>query len=553
MALVAASTLGACGMGGTSRGPGAGGGAVAAPSTRAERTGYRETSSAADVRAFLDSLAGRASQASVPLRLGVLGRSPAGTEIPYVVAARPMVDNAADAHRSGRPVVYVEANIHAGEVEGKEAVLAIVRELVVGAGAPGSSVLDSIVLVAVPIYNIDGNDSLGSQAVNRPEQNGPERIGRRANGQGLDLNRDFVKAEAPETKGTLTLFRVWDPDVFVDLHTTNGSFHGYALTYAPPLNPAAFMTGPYTADTLLPEVQRRMRERHGFLTFPYGNFVPERGPGPDTVPHLWVTYDHRPRFGTNYVGLRGRIAILSEAYSHDPFDRRAAVTHAFVREILSLVAERRAEVLRHGTGADSAVRAWATSADRAPAIPIRATLSRTAHGDTVLAEDLVATGDSSLTQPGVPRGLRRTGRIHPLAAPVLDRFDPALSTPMPAAYWLSGADTAARRLLEQHGIVMDTVRVPRQAGVERFAIDSVIVAPTLFQGHHEVRLAGRWIRDHRDVVLPAGSYVVPCAQPLGVLATYLLEPLSDDGLATWNVLDRDVRAGGTFPVMRVLY
>ena len=143
-------------------------------------------------------------------------------------------------------------------------------------------------LIVEPIYNADGNDHFAPQATNRTEQNGPEIVGERPNGQHLDLNRDFIKAETPETRMTLGMFRDWDPDVFVDLHTTDGSFHGYALTYAPSLNPArAVFAGPYTRDSLLPVLRQRMHDRDHFEIFDYGNFEPERAPGIDTAPpHL---------------------------------------------------------------------------------------------------------------------------------------------------------------------------------------------------------------------------------------------------------------------------
>ena len=257
--------------------------------------------------------------------------------------------------------MYVQGNIHAGEVEGKEALLALLRDLAF-AGKPNA--LDSIVLIAVPIYNADGNERFASQAVNRTEQNGPELVGVRANAQSLDLNRDYVKAEAPETRASLAMFNTWDPDVFVDLHTTNGSYHGYALTYSPSLNPAAVFGGVYARDSLLPVLRQRMRMRHGFETFDYGNFLSDERNGVDTtVREGWATYDPRPRFGTNYYGMRGRIGILSEAYSHDPLERRIASTYAFVREILSLVGEREAAIRSLSARADSQPLGWGPSPD----------------------------------------------------------------------------------------------------------------------------------------------------------------------------------------------
>jgi len=279
-------------------------------------------------------------------------------------------------------------------------------------------VLDSIVLIAVPIYNADGNERFKPQAVNRTEQNGPEMVGQRPNAQMLDLNRDYVKAEAPETRSSLAAFEKWNPDVFVDLHTTDGSFHGYALTYAPPLNPASRDAGAYTRDSLLPELRRRMKSRDGFEVFDYGNFDTqyEERDITDTVKSGWFTYDHRPRFGTNYFGLRQRVSILSEAYSHDPFERRVKSTYAFVRELLSLVAERGGRIRAIESSADAELTRGAFGAP----IPIRSRLTTAPRTMPVTFEIMAHTGDSSLTQPGVPRGFRRTGVMKTQTMPVYD-------------------------------------------------------------------------------------------------------------------------------------
>lgn len=518
------------------------------PRTRAERSGYRETSSYADVVGFLDSL----QSIGAGIVVSSLGRSTEGREIPYVIASRPLVRTAAAARRLRRPVVFVQANIHAGEVEGKEALLALLRDL---AAAPRANVLDSIVLVAIPIYNADGNERLGSQSRNRSEQNGPEVVGERANGQRLDLNRDYVKAEAPETRGALAFFREWDPDVFVDLHTTNGSYHGYALTYSPSLHPAAELTGltttgGYARDSLLPELRRRMRARHSFETFDYGNFSLDYGAdvNTDTTRQGWYTYDHRARYGTNYYGLRGRVSVLAEGYSHDPFERRVRSVYAFVLEVLSLSAERASSIERLTRASDGAL---SGRRDRhVVSVPLRAQLTTTPIIGPVVSEDLERTPDSTtVTQPGVPAGLRRTGRFRTLQLPVYDRFELTRTRVLPHAYVLGpgAAEIAAR--LQAHGISVERTTGPWRARVEAFTVDSVVTAPRAFQGHHEVRLEGRW--SERDTTILAGSYLVDTAQPLGILSAILLEPESDDGLATWNAFDRDLQRGALFPVSRV--
>ena len=514
------------------------------PRTRPELTNYRETSHYSDVRSFLDSL----RKLRAPIVLGSIGKTNEGREIPYVIASRPLVSTPSAAKQLGRPIVYVQGNIHAGEVEGKDALLALVRDLTFSSKP---NALDSIVLIAVPIYNADGNERFAPQSVNRTEQNGPEMVGVRANAQNLDLNRDYVKAEAPETRASLAMFNTWDPDVFMDLHTTDGSFHGYALTYSPSLSPAAVFGGVYARDSLLPVLRNRMRVRDGFEVFDYGNFVSDgRGLVADTtVPEGWETYDSRPRFGTNYYGLRGRIAILSEAYSHDTLERRIASTYAFVKEALSLVAEKGAAIKSLSARADSQPLAWGRSPDSLQMVAVRSELVASPPKLDVIKEDLEKTGDSSLTQPGVPRGERRTGRYRTIRMPVYDRFTSTLDRVPPAAYVIAPEDTAVVTLLRLHGVRVDRSDSAWTARGESFTIDSIITNPRPFQGHHEIRLKGHWERGLQS--LPSSSFIVSTAQPRGALIVYLLEPESDDGFATWNFFDRHIQKGGKYPVKRI--
>ncbi|HEV2086467.1 MAG TPA: M14 family metallopeptidase, partial [Gemmatimonadales bacterium] len=304
---------------------------LAAQATRPERSNFQETSSYQDVLSFLDSL----QRVAPEIRAGTLAVSPEGRRVPYVLASHPLVSGPADAHRSGKLIVYLQANIHAGEVEGKEAAQMLLRDLALG---PLRPMLDQIVLLIVPIYNTDGNERMAAGEENRPGQNGPAMVGRNPNGQELNLNRDYVKMEAPETQGAAALLSAWDPDLFIDLHTTNGSYHGYVLTYAPGLNPNSNPAADFARDRFLPEVRERMQRRHRQRTFPYGNF---RNQDPDSLALGWETYDARPRFGTNWMGLRGRLSVLSEGYSNADFRTRIAATYNFVREVLALAVEQR--------------------------------------------------------------------------------------------------------------------------------------------------------------------------------------------------------------------
>lgn len=553
-------------------------GPLAAQQTRAERTGFKETSTHADVVAFVDSLQSRGAKVHV----GIIGRTAQGRELPYVIASRPLVTTPLEAKRLGRPIVYIQGNIHAGEVEGKEAMQAVLRDLLFD---PIPNVLDSVVLIVVPIYNADGNEMFRPQAQQRGAQNGPELVGQRPNAAGLDLNRDYMKAEAPETRASLAMFNAWDPDLYVDLHTTNGSYHGYALTYSPSLHPAARIAGgtfggAFVADSMLPGIRARMRTRHKFESFDYGNFSGDEGPSAQGEARGWSSYEHLPRYGTNYYGVRGRLSILSEAYSHDPFERRVKSTEAFVRELLSMTAQKAKSVLAITRGADAAL-----AAGTIRSIPIRAALTKRPVMLPVIEEPLDTLPEAKgqiqagrggrgagggagggrggcqwpLSEPGVRCGFKRSGRMITVKMPVKVTFDATLSVVPPVAYIIPKnvmPDSVLHRL-RLHGVVVEEAKAPATLdGVQVFSIDSMIKRGNPFQGHSEVRLDGTWRAESPASAL-GDIYVVRTTQPLGVLVVELLEAQSDDGLVTWNFFDGVLDAAmknptgqRTFPVLR---
>src|SRR5262245_60973909 len=240
--------------------------------TVAEASNFTATSRHADVVAFCEQLA----KESPLVRLGEMGTSHEGRKLPLVIIADPPVASAKEAKKSGKLVFFAMGNIHAGEVDGKEALLMLSRDL---ASGTNKAWLKELVFVFAPIFNADGNDKMDN---NRPRQAGPPEVGTRANAQQLDLNRDFVKLESPEVRSLVHLFNEWDPAVFIDMHTTNGSYHRYAITYEGGSCPAGdprMVT--FVRDELFPEVGRRMEKGSGYHTFFYGNFSPDRS--------LWQT------------------------------------------------------------------------------------------------------------------------------------------------------------------------------------------------------------------------------------------------------------------------
>jgi len=519
------------------------------PATRAERSGYCETTSYDETMAFLDTVKAKAAPNRI-MRITRIGTSTKGRPLVIVTACArigTVADTTCDAVMAAprrKPVVLLQANIHAGEVEGKEAVLALLRTVVTDARR---NLLDSVTLVVVPMYNADGNEALGPQARNRGAQLGPARIGERANGAGLDLNRDYIKAEAPETRAMLPYLVNGSVDVFVDLHTTNGSYHGYNLTWSPSLHPGAPL-GTYTSDTLLAGVRRRLRAK-GVLTYAYGNFSSAfaREVSLDPVKDGWFTYDSRPRFGSNYFGLTGGVSVLSEAFSHDPFAVRVSSTSAFIRELIGTVGADRSILVRI-----AAARRALASGVAPRGLVLETQMTTTPFQDAVLVEELEADRDSLVTEPGVPRGVRRTGRVAPQRMAVHDRFEATRSATVPAGGWLiEGRDTTLLALLARHGVVVRPgIGRVRTLDVERFALDSVLRPGRPFQGHTEVTVRGRWL-SVRMLPSPAFRWV-PTAQPQLLVAAQLLEPQSNDGATTLNLFDDRLLMGRFHPVMRIV-
>ena len=552
------------------------------PLTRAERTNFTETSRYDDVVAFIDSL----KTLGAKIVTGSIAKTVEGRELPYVIASRPLISTPAEARRLNRPVAYIQANIHAGEVEGKEAMQSLLRDLLFD---KKKNVLDSIVLIVQPIYNADGNEKFAPQERNRGAQNGPELVGTRQNASGWNLNRDYIDADAPETRGSLAMLNQWNPDVFMDLHTTDGSIHGYALTYSPPLTPTAVNVVPYAAKTMLPAIRERMRTRDGFEITDYGDFsrpgLPRgqrgaaRGAPPDTSaagrgrrggfgggrggPSLeqiiadsiptsgWAfsTYESLARYGTNYYGLRNRIGILSEAFSHDPFARRVASTYDFVSEILSYLAEHKTEIMNLGKQGDAKVASWAKNPSSSPQLSLKSRMDTTRIED-VRVEMIVPLTDSTKREPGM--GARqRTGVIKLVKMPVMASFTPTLTSTLPYAY---AFDTRAAQnilpILKIHGIAVDQLDAPASASAQTFRVDSVIDRGRSETSRMLKEVDGAW-NDVASRTLAKGTYIVRAGQPYGLLAFYLLEPQSEDGLAQWSFFDNILAAHNEFPIMRI--
>jgi hypothetical protein len=461
----------------------------------------------------------RAFEAQWPaqVRCVTFGRTPEQRPMLALVASADGALTPEAARAQQRPVVFVQAGIHAGEIEGKDAGFEMLREALAGRLAAGA--LARVTWVFVPVFNVDGHERF--RAWNRPNQIGPAEMGWRSTSQNLNLNRDYAKADAPEMRALLAYLNAWDPVVYADLHTTDGADfqHDVSIQAQPDQGD----------DPLLAADARRLRDAilerlaaKGSLPLPfYPSFVetdrPESG---------FAYAPYAPRFQTGYWPLSGRIALLVETHSWKDYATRVRVNREFLAGLLERVAAEPERWVRLAADADARSRAlggtrvdlaWEnTSAQRTidfRGYAWRRTLSPIS-GAPFIEYD-----------PKTPQVWR---------VPLRDEVKPTLTVTaprggyvVPAAY---AAELAAR--LEAHGVAFERWGTARSGlPVEAFRLAGVKYRPP-FEGRTPATLTGAWERTKADV--PAGSLYVPVAQPKARLVLALFEPQAPDSYAAWG-------------------
>jgi hypothetical protein len=490
--------------------------------TRAERSDFTETSRYDDVIAFLEVV----DRASPLVHVTAFGYSFEGRSLPLAVVGKVADARPETVLASGQLRVYIQANIHAGEVEGKEAALALIREIARGRHA---NWLDSMVLLVNPIYNADGNERV--TLTSRGFQHGPiGGQGTRLNAQGLNINRDNIKLDTPEARSMVRLLNAFDPHVMIDLHTTNGSRHAYHLTYETPNNPAVDPAIVAEGRAWMAALRTAIRKADGWEFHAYGNVS---GEPPDRV---WRTVEDLPRYTHNYWGVRNRIGILSETYSYLPFRERVITNHRFLEEVLGYAHVNSARLKDLVAAADKTVIVGQR-------LSLRSRPARTANRVEILMGEV-----EEDVNPFSGRVIhRRLAVRRPEQMWEEGAFEATNTERVPQAYFVPAAEKMALERLRAHGITLEKLEQPIAVPAEEFGIAFTETTPQAFENHQERTVSGQYHPAERPV--PAGAYRVPMNQPRARLAFYLLEPRSNDGLLTWNVFDDAVKRG-TYPVLR---
>ncbi len=487
--------------------------------TTAEKTDYQATSTYGEVMAFLNELQNKSPYA----RLETIATTTEGRLVPLLVIGNPLPENPEELKDDPRIVVYLQGNIHAGEVEGKEATQMLARDLLKN---PESEILKNVVVLINPILNPDGNEKFSTK--NRTNQNGPASVGVRHNGQHLDLNRDAMKLETPEIRGVVeNVLNRWDPAISVDCHTTDGSYHQEPTTFVWQLNPNGDRNLiNYMRDKMMPAVHNTLWNKYDVENVFYGEFVDRMN-----IDKGWYMYAAQPRYLVNYIGLRNRLAILNENYVYADFKTRVNASYHLLLSILEYAAGNKNEIKTMLRTADLEMSAWKTQYAVFDFFAIKYKVQPTPEKITIKAYE-------TDTIPGMKghRRFKQSERQRTITVDYLADYYPTESMPVPYAYLLTVSDQKIIQLMKEHGIRFEKLEKDTTLMVESFKIEELKCAGRLFQGHYMNKVKGKFVNEKK--YFPAGTYIIKTVQPLGRLVAYLLEPESDDGLLKWNFFDR---------------
>jgi len=475
--------------------------------TPAEQAGLLRTPRYDETVAWLRRLA----EASPEVEMVSLGRSPEGRELWMVIASVDRAFTPKALRESGKPVLLAQAGIHAGEIDGKDAGMMLLRDLTVR--GTRRELLQNATFLFVPIFNVDGHERFSP--FTRINQRGPEAAGWRTTSRNLNLNRDYGKLDTPEMRAMVAAINAWAPDLYLDLHVTDGADYQYDVTWGyhgtQGYSPA---TGAWLDEAFTPAVQRDLAgwgHIPGPLIFFDDPHQPERG---------IVEWTSGPRFSTGYGDLRHLATVLVENHSLKPYPQRVLGTYVLLESALRTLGERGAE-LRLAAAADRA---------RRPAeIPLDWIASK-APPEVI---DLL--GVESRLIPSEPSGGQRqeyTGKPVTFRVPRTRLDTPGSTAHRPQAYLIPPAWGEVIARLEQHGIRMDRLGEAGTREVEMYRIAAAALTAQPMEGH--ARVEGKVTLERRQESFPAGTVRIATDQPLGDLAAVLLEPDSPDSFFRWG-------------------
>jgi hypothetical protein len=466
--------------------------------TPAEASGFKTTPRYAEVKAWLERL-----DATSPLiTMQSFGRTGEGRDLLYVRANK---------GGARKPVVLVQAGIHSGEIDGKDAGLMLLRDIALRGK---EHLLDKVDLVFVPIYNIDGHEQMS--AFNFVHIRGPAEKGRDANARNIDLNRDYAKADAPETRAMIALLRELDPILYVDCHVSEGFDMQYDVTFAY-AGWGKYARHRATADWLEghfgPAVTTALTK---------AGHIPSIYPSPiDTrEPTKGIRFSPEgPRYSTGYGDFIGVPTVLVENHMLKPYRQRVLGTYVLLEAALKIA------------GQDSQRIAAAKAKDRASRPTELLTRWVPATQPIGWIERFKGVAFDTYVSPASGRREQRwLGKPITFRMPIIGQR-PTQTAQLPKAWWVPAEQIEVVDRLRLHGIAFETLSTPRTLPVDQVRL----INPKLSQpSEGRVPITATFSHQQREQVMPVGSVRVSADQPLGLLAAALLEPESQDSFLAWG-------------------
>jgi murein tripeptide amidase MpaA len=446
------------------------------------------------------------------------GISPQGRELPLLIIDTDGEFDPAKAHQRNKAIVLVQAGIHAGEIEGKDAGLVLLRDMLVN--GHDVDLLDSVVVLFIPIFSVDGHERFG--AYNRINQNGPTEMGWRATAQNLNLNRDYMKADTPEMRAWLRLFNEWLPDVLTDIHTSDGADFQYAITYV--LENHAGIAEPlrsWSVNELLPGLKASLKTA-GYELYPYvwareGSDV-RRGLKLEVFP---------PRFSNGYGAAQNRPFILIETHMLKPYRVRVEATSVYLRNLIGYCNSHSSEIVRIIRSSDSLT----AESLAGKYLPLNFELS----GDSTMVdfagmayhyEKSKISGARSIVWEDKPVNYRLPMFNHNVATD---------SAVVPFAYLIPKEFEEIISRLRLHGIKVNRLQAPLSAEVSAYHLYSPQWAAEPYESHQPVEF--EIVPESRTETFAAGTAVVLLNQRTNRVITRLLEPGSVDSYVRWGFLN----------------
>lgn len=489
--------------------------AVADWLTHAEKTDYRETPRYSETIEY----ARRLDQASSLIKYQSFGKSGEGRELPLLIATEGETFTPEAARHAGKAVILIQACIHAGEPDGKDAGLALLRDIAITKTQP--ELLKNLVVLFIPIYNTDGHER--SSPYNRINQDGPVEMGWRTTSTYQNLNRDYMKADTSETRSWLSLWNHWQPDLFIDCHVTDGADYRYNITYQHEHHAGIAESVLAWERNVIDNRVAPATEAAGNVVSWYLEFIDNRD-----LPKGIRDFNGSPRFSTGYTPLRNRPGILIETHMLKPYKPRVIGTYDFLRFALAEVSRDPHSLLAAVREADDKTLLDGRTYDPARRYPLDFELSDKSRPYNLRAVEY-QTESSDLS--GAQRVIFGTKPLD-LTVPMYDDFRVKTAVAPPLYYIVPAQWREVIEVLKGHGLTIQTTKEATTIEVESYRFVDVKWAEGPFEGRLMPSFKTEVVREHRTFA--AGSAIVPLAQQAAKVAINLLEPEAPDSFVHWG-------------------